>query len=67
MSNDTVMPNDYDTFEQYRNQFRLECRDGEAANLTVTPNDDWPGVVYYQVRAWRQKEQLHRYKGGSKS
>ena len=51
VSSDTVTPNDYDTFEEYRDQFRLECRDGEAANLTVTPNDDWPGAVYYQVRA----------------
>ena len=38
----------FETFERFRNSLRLECaEDGNAAVLTVTPNDTWPDVVYY--------------------
>ena len=35
------------TFERYRNSLRLDCEQGEAAVLEVTPNVTWPDVVYY--------------------
>ena len=38
----------FETFERFRNSLRLECaEEGNAAVLTVTPNDTWPDVVYY--------------------
>ena len=38
----------FETFERFRNSLRLECaKEGNAAVLTVTPNDTWPDVVYY--------------------
>ena len=44
--------NDYETFAAYKDTLRLDCEsDGEAARLTVTPDDTWPAQVYYQVRA----------------
>ena len=43
-------PNDYDTFDDYRDTLTLECDPGEAARLTFTPDSNWPDEVYYQVR-----------------
>ena len=35
------------TFERYRNSLKLDCVQGDAAVLEVTPNVTWPDVVYY--------------------
>ena len=40
----------FQNFERYRNSLMLNCEEGDAGILEVTPNITWPDVVYYQVR-----------------
>lgn len=44
---DRRLDDNFMTFERYRNSLRLDCEQGEAAVLEVTPNVTWPDVVYY--------------------
>ena len=46
-----VSPDNYDTFEEYKDQLRLEC-EGDIVNrptFTWKPDADTPDLVYYQV------------------
>ncbi len=45
---DSRLDDTFDTFERYRNSLKLECEQGEAAILEITPNITWPDLVYYQ-------------------
>jgi len=38
---------EFPTFQRFRNHLDLNCEEGEAALLTVTPNVTWPDTVYY--------------------
>jgi len=38
---------EFNSFERFRNNLNLECGDGDAALLSVTPNYTWPDTVYY--------------------
>jgi len=38
---------EFNTFQRFRNNLNLQCEEGEAALLKVTPSVEWPDVVYY--------------------
>jgi len=46
-SGDRRRDDEFNSFERFRNNLELECQDGEAALLSVTPNVTWPDTVYY--------------------
>ena len=43
------LDDNFQTFERFRNSLMLNCDEGDAGILEVTPNITWPDVVYYQV------------------
>lgn len=43
-------PDEYNSFEQFRQRLQLQCRDGSPAYLRWTPDRNTPDLVYYQVR-----------------
>ncbi|XP_050048940.1 protein Skeletor, isoforms B/C [Dermacentor andersoni] len=46
-------PDEYNSFEQFRQRLQLQCRDGSPAYLRWTPDRNTPDLVYYQCYTHR--------------